>query len=546
MAIEVRAGVLLCPLALLACPTQYANRTQERVHAYEVVVYGGTPAGIIAAVAAAREGARVALLEPRTHLGGMVSGGLGRTDIGDRPDVIGGYALEFFERVARAYGRTASPDPATPSEWHFEPKVAERVFEEMLSSAGVRVFRSSRLRERSGVSQTGTRIDAIRTEAGERFEAVVFIDATYEGDLMARAGVSYTWGREPASQYGESLAGVRAETPRHNFVTMGVRVRARDERGKLLAGIHAGARGQPGAGDRKVQAYNFRVIITDVAENRVPFPEPRHYDPSRYALLLRLIEAYTDEHGRPPTLHQLSNPLPIPNGKYDVNNNGPVSTNNINMNWDYPDGDVPTRERIWQDHVAYVQGFFYFLAHDPRVPEALRAEMSSYGLARDEFADNGHWPYQLYVREARRMLGTHVMTQHDLQTHVTKPDAIGMGSYRSDSHNVQRFVTADGYAENEGNMEVRITPYEIPYRMLVPRRVEATNLLVAAAFSASHVAYSTLRMEPQYMIAGHAAGVAASMAAADQVPVQDVDVAALQARLRAQRALLELPGPQRR
>jgi hypothetical protein len=509
---------------------------------YDVVVYGGTPAGVVAAVAAAREGVRVALLEPGGHLGGMMSGGLGESDIGDRPDVIGGYSLEVFTRIRRAYGLTGSPDPKDHTQWDFEPHVAEAAFDAMAREANVRVLFGERLRETGGVRTTGGRVVELVTERGTRLSAPVFVDATYEGDLMARAGVSYTWGREAASQYGESLAGVRAETPQHNFVTVGVRVRGLDDAGRPLAGVLASPRGAPGAGDRKVQAYNFRVTVTNVAANRVPFPEPRGYDPRRYELLRRLVDALGARNGRPPRMSDLLIVSPLPNGKFDVNNRGPVSTDHINASWGYPDGTYAERARIWQDHVEYVQGIFYFLANDPRVPRPLREEVRAFGLPRDEFADTDHFPRQLYVREARRMVGDLVMAQRDIQTDVTKPDAIGMGSYRSDSHNVQRFATDSGFAENEGNMEVTIVPYEIPYRVMLPKRREATNLLVPGAFSASHVAFSTVRMEPQWMIIGQAAGVAAAQAVRREVAVQDVDVEALRGRLREQRAVLSLPG----
>jgi hypothetical protein len=518
---------------------------------YDVVVYGGTAGGVVMAVAAAREGLKVALVEPRRNLGGMVSGGLGETDISPTPGVIGGYSLEFFGRVSRHYGRDVARKFNAEigrarfgdAGWYFEPHVAEGIFKEMIKEAGVTVFYNHRLRERGGVRKKGTRITEIRTENGATFAAAIFADATYEGDLMAQAKVSYTWGREPSAQYDESLAGVRAETPRHNFSTMGVRVSPYDEKGKLLPGVHPGPKGKPGDGDRKVQAYNFRVCLTKVKENQLPYPRPQSYDPHRYELMARLLKALVEKNGRAPKMNEIMIVSPMPNGKTDINNRGAVSTNNVNMSWGYPEGDYKTRARIWQDHVDYVQGFFYFLANDSRVPKDLQVEVNSYGIPKDEFADNNHWTHQLYVREARRMVGDFVMTQRDIQTERTKPDVIGMGSYNSDSHNVQRVPTPDGYTENEGNMEVPVQPYQIPYRVLLPKRAEATNLLVPVCFSASHVAYSTLRMEPQYMILGQAAGVAAKMAIDKQVAVQDVDAKALTAKLGAQKAVTEWTPP---
>ena len=516
----LRALAVLCLL-----PGTVLGGAPPRSH--DLVVYGATAGGVITAVSAAREGLTVALLEPGDHVGGMVSGGLGATDFG-RKEVIGGLSLEFFLRVGRRYGQ--------PVGWYFEPHVAEEVFREMLSEAGVPLFLRHRLRERGGVGKRGTRLTELRLENGRSFRATVFADATYEGDLMAQAGVWYTWGREGTRQYGESLAGVRERTPKHQFL---VRVPGRDAKGRLLPEIQRGPRGEPGQADRKVQAYNFRLCLTDVKENQVPFPKPKRYDAKRYALLARYLEAFAAAHGRPARMGELMHSVRMPNGKTDTNNNGPFSTDYIGGNWEYPSAGYAARERIRQAHVDYVKGFFYFLAREEKVPAVLRDEMNRWGLARDEFVDTGHWPHQLYVREARRMVGEYVMTQRDVQDDLSKVDAIGMGSYNSDSHNVQRVVTRDGAAENEGDMQVPVTPYQIPYRMLLPRRAEATNLLVPVCFSASHVAYSTLRMEPQYMIVGHAAGVAARLAVRAAVAVQDVDVGALRERLRDQRAVFD-------
>ncbi len=509
-------------LALFAAAAQAAE-----VRSYDLVVYGGTAGGVITAVSGAREGLKVALLEPRDHVGGMVSGGLTATDFGKKA-VIGGMSLEFFERVGRRYGE--------PIGWYFEPHVAEEVFLEMLKEASVPVFFRHRLREKTGVVKKGTKVTEIRLENGSVFRGAIFADASYEGDLMAQAGVSYTWGREGTAQYGESLAGVRDKTPKHQFL---VRVAAHDEKGRLLPEIQAGPKGEPVQADRKVQAYNFRLCLTDLKENQVPYPRPKGYDPKRYALLARYIQAFAGANGRPPRMGELMNPIRMPKGKTDTNNNGPFSTDYIGGNWDYPEASYATRARIWQAHVDYIQGFLYFLANDPQVPAPLRDEINRWGLAKDEFTDNGNWPNQLYVREARRMVGEYVMTQKDIQEDLRKPDVIGMGSYNSDSHNIQRLATPDGAVENEGDMQVPVTPYQIPYRMLLPKRAEATNLLVPVSFSASHVAYSTLRMEPQYMILGHATGVAARMALRAGVAVQDVDTAALSARLKEQRAVFE-------
>ncbi len=498
---------------------------------FDVVVYGGTAGGVVTAVAAAREGLNVALLEPGKHLGGMVSGGLGWTDYG-RKEVIGGYSLEFFERVGQKYGR--------PVEWHFEPHVAEAVFNDLVKEAGVHVFLEHRLREKGGVRRSGGRVSDLVLENGSAFAGKIFADASYEGDLMAQAGVSFTWGREGMQEYGESLAGVREHTPLHQFRAA---VSPLDVGGKLLPEIGPRSTDAVGAADKRVQAYNFRLCMTKTPANRVAWPKPAGYAPARYELLARYLPALETQLGRPLAINDVMKADVVQNGKTDTNNNGAFSTDYIGGSYDYPTGTYAARERIRQAHVEYIQGFLFFLATDGRIPAALKAEMNEWGLCRDEFADANHWPYQLYIREARRMVGEYVMSQKDIQTELTKPDAIGMGSYNSDSHNVQRRPDAAGTAvENEGDMQVRVEPYQIPYRLILPKRAEATNLLVPVCFSATHVAYSTLRMEPQYMIVGQAAGVAAKMAIAGNVAVQDVDATALAARLKSQKARLALPN----
>ncbi|MCC6538851.1 MAG: FAD-dependent oxidoreductase [Bryobacterales bacterium] len=497
---------------------------------YDVLIYGATSGGIVAAVAAAREGLRVALAEPGRYLGGMTTGGLGRTDYG-RKETIGGYSLEFYQRVGKKYGE--------PVGWFFEPHIAELVFKEMLAEAKVDVFTERRLRANGGVRKRGARIRELFFENGTAIEAALFMDATYEGDLLKQAKLSYTVGREGVAQYDETLAGVRPKDRNHqfDFAVSGV-----DETTKQpLADIGPGLRGEIGAADRKVQAYNFRMCLTQNPANRAEIPTPPGYDPARWTLAARYLEAFAREKKRTPEMKDLFIISPMPNGKTDFNNRGPISTDYIGASWDYPEASYAQRAEIWQAHIDYTAGLFTFLRTDLRVPEPLRAEAATWGLAADEFASTNHWPHQLYVREARRLVGDFVMTQRDIQTALTKPDAIGMGSYNSDSHNVQRYVQADGTVQNEGNMEVRVTPYQIPYRVLLPKKKEAVNLLVPVCVSSSHVTYSTLRMEPVYMILGHAAGVAAKMALGK--PVQDIDTAALHARLKSQGAVLEwTPG----
>jgi hypothetical protein len=504
---------------------------------FDLVVYGATGGGVITAVSSAREGLKVALVEPGNHLGGMVSGGLSLTDYGKK-EVIGGYALEFYTRAGAYYNmRQFGHDVA----WYHEPHVGENIYRTMLTEAGVTVFLGHRLRERDGVQKTGSQVKSIVAENGTEFTARMFADASYEGDLMAQAGVSWTWGRESSAQYGESLAGVRPTHFQHVFKFP---VEGRDATGKLLPEIQETPTGEIGAGDKKVQAYNYRVCVSRDPGNQVPFPKPAKYRPERFALLLRLLDAWEKHNDKPPLMQDVFIVGRIPNQKADLNNRGAFSTDYLGMNWDYPSASYARRKEIIEDHLNYTGSLFYFLANDERVPTSVRQSLREWGLCKDEFQDTGHWPHQLYVREARRMIGEYVMTQKDLQQDRTKPDAIGMGSYNSDSHAVQRYLAADGTVQNEGLMEVPVQPYQIPYRLMLPRRAEATNLLVPVAFSASHVAYSTLRMEPQYMIIGQAAGVAVKLALDAGVALQEVDTAKLREILTRQGAVFEYhPAP---
>ncbi|MBN9661316.1 MAG: FAD-dependent oxidoreductase [Acidobacteria bacterium] len=499
---------------------------------YDLVVYGGTAAGFATAVSGARQGLKTALLEPRNHIGGMISGGLSGTDVGRR-EVIGGLSLEFYYRAGRYYQLDRHLQEIA---WMPEPGVAEKLMRDMLKEAGVTLLEHHRLREKDGVKREGTRVTEIVMENGASFRAKVFADATYEGDLMAQSKVTYTYGREGISQYGESLAGVRAVTESHQFA---VDIPARDEQGKLLPEISAEPRGEPGTADKRIQAYNFRVIATNVPENRLPWPKPDGYDPKRYELLARYLTAMTKYMGRPLNFNEVGLFRIIPNGKLDLNNRGGFSTDYIGKNYGYPEGTYAERAKIWKEHEDYQKGFYYFLANDPRVPKELQDEVRSYGLTKDEFTDNGHWPNQLYVREARRMVGEFVSTQKDLQTERTKPDVIGMGSYNSDSHNLQRFVNAKGFVENEGDVQVPVQPYQIPYRVLVPKKSEVTNLLVPVCFSASHISYSSMRMEPQYMILGHAAGIAAALSIRSGSTLQEISIPELQKKLKDEGAVFE-------
>lgn len=407
----------------------------------DVVVYGGTSGGIAAAVQAAQMGRSVVLIEPGRHLGGLSSGGLGSTDIGNK-QAIGGVACEFYRRIRRYYDRPEAWKQETFEQyrcrvkglvdsdtmWRFEPHVAEAVFRHWLAEAKVPVVFGERLDWKSGVRREGTRITAIRMESGRVFAGRMFIDATYEGDLMAKAGVSYAVGREGGAKYGETLAGVRAkyakshqfEKPVDPYRTPG------DPASGLLPGIHAGGPGEEGAGDRRVQAYNFRLCLTDVPANRVPFSQPARYDPLRYELLLRYLEAgWTNVFG---------NNAPLPNRKTDMNNHGAFSSDDIGMNYDYPDADYALRGKIVAEHRDYQLGLMWTLAHNPRVPATLREQVDRWGLAKDEFTDSRNWPHQLYVREARRMLGPYVMTEQNCRGRRVADDPVGLAAYNMDSH----------------------------------------------------------------------------------------------------------------
>jgi hypothetical protein len=499
----------------------------------DLVVYGATASGVMTAYSAAREGLRVVLLEPRAHVGGMVTGGLSATDLGHYP-IIGGYARDFYLKAAAHYGVS---DLDQPANWLSEPHVDEQIFRSLLQNAGVTAYFHEKLLEQGGVELQGQRIISITTSGGKHWPAKIFADCSYDGDLMAQAKISYTWGREAASEYGESLAGVRGDTPKHQFLWP---VSAYDDAHHLLPEIDPGPLAPPGSGDKKVQAYNFRLILTNDAANRLPFTRPDGYDRSRFALLERYLGSFEQHTGRPPGFRDVTNPVLIPNHKADFNNNGPFSTDYIGHSWKYPEASYKEKDAIWQDHLLYTKSFFYFISQDPKAPAFLRNEVNQWGLPKDEFADTDHWPNQLYIREGRRMVGEYVMRQSDLQTERTKEDSIGMGSYNSDSHNIQRVAMPDGNVKNEGDVQVPVQPYEIAYRTITPKRSETENLLVPVCLSATHAAYSSVRMEPQYMIIGQAAGVAASLAIQSGKPVQDISIPVLQQKLRQHNAVLHL------
>ncbi|MES2469553.1 MAG: FAD-dependent oxidoreductase [Verrucomicrobiota bacterium] len=511
----------------------------------DLIVYGGTSGGITAAIQAKRLGHSVILIEPTRHLGGLTTGGLGATDIGNK-GAIGGMSREFYQRIKKYYQQeqvwvhsTRPKDNREDTQWTFEPGVATKTFSGMIQEAGVPVITGERLDLKNGVRKDGARITEIVMESGARFAGAMFIDATYEGDLMAKAGVSYHVGREANSVYKETLNGVQtARATKHQFIKdVDPWIVPGDPKSGVLPGIQTDPAGPDGSGDHRLQAYNFRLTTTDVPANRVPWPKPANYDPMSFELLLRNFEA--GDHRVP------WNPIFMPNRKTDTNNNFAFSTDNIGMNYGYPEGDYATRERIIQEHRDYTQGLMWTLANNPRVPEKVRAEFQRLGLAADEFTDNQNWPRQLYVREVRRMISDYVMTEKNCLRQEVVEDSVGMGAYNMDSHNVRRHLTADGKVRNEGDIQVSSKPYPISYRTIRPRAAECTNLLAPLVLSSSHIAFGSIRMEPVFMVLGQSAATAAVHAIQQKTTVQGIDYAKLKIQLLADRQVLDFIPPAR-
>jgi hypothetical protein len=544
-----RCWIILLGLVIGLSVHSPSSAGQEET--YDVVIYGGTSAGVAAAIQTQRMGKSVVIVEPGSHLGGLTSGGLGWTDSGNK-EVIGGVSREFYQRVKKHYDDPAAwlfqkpeqYDRYRASEdamWTFEPRVAEMIFEQMLKEARVPVLRNQPLNRATGVKKEGQRVVSITVESGQTYRGRMFIDATYEGDLMAAAGVSYTVGRESNSQYGETLNGIQKarNVSNHRFVKqVDPYVVPGDRSSGVLPGAHGDDPGEDGAADHRIQAYCYRMCMSNVPENRVPFPKPAGYDERRFELLLRNFEA-----------GDLRLPLKIdmmPNGKTDTNNNCAFSTDNIGMNYDYPDASYERREEILKEHTTYQQGLMWTLSNHPRVPKSIRDQMAKWGLAKDEFTDNGNWPHQIYVREARRMVSDYVTTELDCRRVRVAEDSVGMGSYNMDSHNCQRYVTPDGFVQDEGDIQVSPGgPYTIGYRTIVPKRGEAENLLVPVCVSSSHIAYGSIRMEPVFMVLGQSAATAAVFAIDGKITVQEVDYAKLRERMLADGQVLQWAGATR-
>lgn len=510
----------------------------------DIIIYGGTSAAVISAVEAVHSGKSVVVVSPDVHLGGLSSGGLGFTDTGDK-SAIGGLSREFYHRIWLHYNDsdswkwekqtgfgnkgqgTVAMDGENRTMWIFEPHVAEKVFEDLVAENKIKVFRNEWIDREKGVNIQSGAIVSLKTRSGKVFSGKVFIDATYEGDLMAASGVSYYVGREACSKYNESWNGVQADVKHHpHYFSENIDpyiVPGKPESG-LLYGISAEPVSRNCSEDHKIQAYCFRLCMSNHPDNLTPFPKPDDYEPGRYELLIRVFNAgWRDWFGKYDK---------IPNRKTDTNNHGPFSTDFIGMNYDYPEASYERRKEIVREHESYQKGLLYFVSHDARVPIEIREEMLTWGLAKDEFTDNGNWPHQLYIREARRMIGRYVTTENDVLGRRVVPDPVGMGSYTMDSHNAQRYVTSEGFVQNEGDVGVHPDkPYAISYGSIVPRKEECTNLLVPVCVSSSHIAYGSIRMEPVFMILGQSAAVAASLAIDKNIPVQDVPYDDLKAEL---------------
>lgn len=533
-------------LLALLCLCAYRLEAAEN---FDIVIYGGTSAGVIAAVQAKKMGKSVVIVGPDRHLGGLSSGGLGYTDSGDK-SVIGGLSRNFYHRVWQYYQQpatwvhqnreafgnkgqgTVAMDQRERTMWIFEPSIAEKVFEDYVKEFALPVFRNEWLDRAKGVTLENGRIAEIRMLSGKSFAGKVFIDATYEGDLMAAAGVTYRVGREANAEYGEKHNGSQIGVlhHRHHFGVLQAGIDPYiipgDPQSGLVARVTPVKPAAFGEADQRVQAYCFRMCLTNVPENRVPFTAPEGYDPKQYEVLARAYAAGWKE-----TFDKFDL---IPNGKTDTNNHGGFSFDNIGYNYDYPEASYARRKEIIQEHETYQKGLLYFICTDPRVPPDVRAKMNTWGLPKDEFKDNGNWSHQIYVREARRLVGAFVMTENELTKVKPTPDSVGMGSYMIDSHNTQRYVTPEGYVQNEGDIGVSPRgPYEIAYGALVPKKTQVTNLLVPVACGATHIAYGSIRMEPVFMILGQSAATAAALAIDGNLAVQDVAYAQLKARLLA-------------
>ncbi len=531
--------LLLAPFLFIQCENNSAGDS------YDLVIYGGTSGGIAAAIQASRMGKSVIIVEPGSRIGGLTTGGLGQTDIGNKA-AIGGISREFYQRIKLYYdnpdhwkwqsseeykdgGQTRTAEGETAM-WTFEPSAALKVYQDFIQEYNIPVLYNEKIDRNDGVEKVDNRIISITTLSGKNLRGKMFIDATYEGDLLATAGVSYTVGRESNNTYNETMNGVhtkltdttRTGHPAHNAMNHnfadGVDPYqvAGDPSSGLLPFIDATGPGEEGAGDHRVQAYCFRMCLTDHPENRIPFEKPSNYNELDYELLLRNYEA--GENGFPWINSKM------PNRKTDTNNRTGFSTDFIGQNYDYPEASYDEREKIIERHRQYQKGLMWTLANHPRIPDHIREEVARWGTCKDEFQREDGWQEQLYIREARRMIGEYVMTQANCEGLEIVEDAVGMGAYGMDSHHTQRYVTSEGFVKNEGNVEARVaSPYPISYRSIIPKYNECANLLVPVCLSASHIAFGSIRMEPVFMVLGQSAATAACLAIDQKKAIQDLD-----------------------
>lgn len=560
------AIALMIIIGLASCnpKSNTSHQTNLAQNSADILIYGGTSAGVSAAIQAARLGKSVLLIEPSNRLGGLTTGGLGQTDIGNK-QIVGGIAREFYRNIKAHYqdsanwvwqarsdyidgGQTRSGKDEDAM-WTFEPLAALTVYHDMVKDLDIMVVYNQRLNRATGVAKTEGTINSITMESGERYTAKVFIDATYEGDLLASAGISYTVGRESNVQYGETLNGVQANTTGktllgtvsnnsvyHNFIDgVDPYIVKGDPSSGLLPFISKGGPGIDGEGDEQIQAYCFRMTLTDHPDNRIPFEKPKDYDELDYELLFRNYEA---AKGPIEEMYSYGDPLvpwinsAMPNRKTDTNNQKGFSTDFIGQNWDYPEASYEEREKIVDRHREFQQGLMWTLAYHPRIPAKVRDKVSQWGTCKDEYEREDGWQQQLYIREARRMISDYVMTQKNCEGIEIVEDPIGMAAYGMDSHQVKRYVNAKGYVSNEGNVEAHVkAPFPISYRSIVPKKEECTNLLVPVSLSASHIAFGSIRMEPVFMILGQSSAVIASMAIEEGMAVQELEYGKIKGQL---------------
>jgi hypothetical protein len=542
---------LLISVSIVLIIAGCQSRADREIFRADVIVYGGTSSAVTAAVQASRMGKYVILVSPDKHLGGLSSSGLGFTDTGNKT-VIGGIAREFYQLIYRhyqnpeswkwqkqsEYGNVGQGNTAIDGEnrtmWIFEPHAAEEAFENLISHSKVEVHRNEWLNREGGIEKKNGEIVSLKTMSGNIYYGKVFIDATYEGDLMASAGVKYTIGRESGDTYKEQFNGSQKGVFHHDHhfkVNVDPYKIQGDPSSGLLPRITLDAPGDNGTGDKKIQAYCYRLCMTKLPENRIHISKPEGYDSTQYELLGRVSEKGWNEF--------FNKYDPIPNLKTDVNNHGPVGFDNIGMNWDYPEASYERRRQILKEHELYQKGLLYFITTDRRIPAEVREIMKQWGLAKDEFKDNSNWPYNIYVRESRRMIGENVMTENEVLGKTKVSHSIGMGSYAMDSHNVQRYVTPEGYVQNEGDIGVTPEqPYQIDLGSIIPKKEDCTNILVPVCASCSHIAYGSIRMEPVFMILGQSSGIIASMAIDSNKSIQNLNYSDIKTKLEASGQIL--------